>query len=105
MELSPLLADDTAGSIEAAQQIYQQADRPNLFIKIPGTPAGIPAIEESIFAGVPVNITLLFSREQYLAAAEAYMRGIERRVAAGRDARRRLGCFGVRQSLGPRCGR
>lgn len=87
MELSPLLADDTAGSIEAAQQIYRQADRPNLFIKIPGTPAGIPAIEESIFEGVPVNITLLFSREQYLAAAEAYMRGIERRVAAGLHAR------------------
>ena len=87
MELSPLLADDTAGSIQAAQQIYRQADRPNLFIKIPGTPAGIPAIEESIFEGVPVNITLLFSREQYLAAAEAYLRGLERRVAAGRHAR------------------
>ena len=87
MELSPLLADDTAGSIEAAKQIYQQADRPNLFVKIPGTPAGIPAIEESIFDGVPVNVTLLFSREQYLAAAEAYLRGIERRVAAGLNAR------------------
>jgi transaldolase len=86
MELSPLLADDTAGSVKAAKRIYQQADRTNLFVKIPGTPAGIPAIEESIFAGVPVNVTLLFSREQYLAAAEAYMRGIERRIAAGRDA-------------------
>jgi transaldolase len=84
MELSPLLADDTARSIEAAAQIYQQAGRANLFVKIPGTPAGIPAIEESIFAGVPINVTLLFSREQYLAAAEAYLRGIERRVAAGR---------------------
>jgi transaldolase len=84
MEVSPLLANDTAATIEAATRIYRQADRPNLFIKIPGTPAGIPAIEESIFAGVPVNVTLLFSREQYLAAAEAYMRGIERRLAAGR---------------------
>ncbi len=86
MELSPLLADDTARSIEAATQIYKQAGRANLFVKIPGTPAGIPAIEESIFAGVPINVTLLFSREQYLAAAEGYMRGIERRIAAGRDA-------------------
>ena len=85
MELSPLLADDTAGSIEAAARIYQQGGRPNLFIKIPGTPAGVPAIEESIFAGVPINVTLLFSREQYVAVAEAYMRGIERRIAAGRD--------------------
>ena len=87
MELSPLLADDSAASIDAAAQIYRQAGRANLFVKIPGTPAGIPAIEESIFAGVPVNVTLLFSREQYLAAAEAYMRGIERRIAAGLDAR------------------
>ena len=87
MELSPLLADDTARSIEAASQIYQQAGRANLFVKIPGTPAGIPAIEESIFAGVPINVTLLFSREQYLAAAEAYLRGLERRLAAGLDAR------------------
>lgn len=87
MELSPLLADDTAGSIESATQIYRQAARENLFVKIPGTMAGIPAIEESIFAGVPVNVTLLFSREQYLAAAEAYLRGIERRVSAGLDAR------------------
>lgn len=87
MELSPLLADDTAGSVESAAQIYRQAGRANLFVKIPGTPAGIPAIEESIFAGVPVNVTLLFSREQYLAAAEAYMRGIERRLTAGLDVR------------------
>ena len=87
MELSPLLADDTARSIEAAAQVYQQGGRANLFIKIPGTPAGVPAIEESIFAGVPINVTLLFSREQYLASAEAYLRGIERRVAAGLDAR------------------
>ena len=62
---------------------HARADRPNLFIKIPGTPEGLPAIEEAIFAGVPVNVTLLFSREQYLAAADAWLRGIERRIAAG----------------------
>lgn len=87
LEVSPLLADDTAGTIKAAVQLHTLAKRPNLFIKIPGTPAGIPAIEETIFAGVPVNVTLLFSREHYIAAAEAYMRGIERRIAAGRDPR------------------
>ena len=87
MEISPLLATDTAGSIAAAARIHRQGNRPNLFIKIPGTPAGIPAIEESIFAGVPINVTLLFSCEQYLAAAEAYLRGIERRIAAGLDSR------------------
>lgn len=87
IELSPLLASNTAGSIEAAARIYRQADRPNLFVKIPGTPEGVPAIEESVFAGVPINVTLLFSREQYLAAAEAYLRGIERRLAAGLDPR------------------
>jgi transaldolase len=85
MEVSPLLARDTAGSIAAALEIHAQAERPNLFVKLPGTPEGIPAIEEAIFAGVPINVTLLFSREQYLAAAEAYLRGIERRIAAGRD--------------------
>ena len=85
LEVSPLLADDTAATIEAAVQLHARAKRPNLFIKIPGTSAGLPAIEESIFAGVPVNVTLLFSREQYVAAAEAYMRGIERRIAAGLD--------------------
>ena len=85
LEVSPLLADDTAGTIQAAVQLHAQAQRPNLFIKIPGTRAGIPAIEETIFAGVPVNVTLLFSREHYIAAAEAYMRGIERRIAAGLD--------------------
>ena len=87
MEISPLLANDTTGSIEAAARIYRQADRPNLFIKIPGTPEGVPAIEESIYAGVPINVTLLFSCEQYLASAEAYLHGIERRIAAGRDPR------------------
>jgi len=85
LEVSPLLADDTAATIKAAIQLHARAQRPNLFIKIPGTRAGIPAIEESIFAGVPVNVTLLFSREHYVAAAEAYMRGIERRIAAGLD--------------------
>jgi transaldolase len=83
LELSPLLAYDTAKSIAEAKQLHAEAGRPNFFIKIPGTPQGIPAIEESIFAGVPINVTLLFSREQYLAAAEAYLRGIERRLAAG----------------------
>jgi len=83
LELSPTLADDTHGSINSAVQLYARAKRPNLFIKIPGTRKGIPAIEETIFAGVPVNVTLLFSREQYIATAEAYMRAIERRIAAG----------------------
>ncbi len=87
MEVSPLLADDTRATLEAARHIHTLADRPNLYVKIPGTPAGVPAIEEAIFAGVPVNVTLLFSREQYLAVAEAYMRGIERRIAAKLDPR------------------
>ncbi len=85
LEVSPLLAYDTAKTIAAAKDLHARAGRPNLFIKIPGTPEGLPAIEESIFAGVPVNVTLLFSREQYQAAAEAYLRGIERRIAAGLD--------------------
>ena len=85
MEVSPLLANDTQGSIKAAARIHEQADRPNLYVKIPGTPEGIPAIEESIFDGVPINVTLLFSRDQYVAAAHAYLRGIARRIAAGRD--------------------
>ena len=87
LELSPLLVNDTGASVKAAGQLHAQADRPNLFIKIPGTPAGVPAIEESIFSGVPINVTLLFSCEQYLAAAHAYMRGIERRIDAGLDPR------------------
>ena len=85
LEVSPLLADDTTDTIKAAVELHGRAKRPNLFIKIPGTREGIPAIEETIFAGVPVNVTLLFSREQYVAAAEAYMRGIERRIDAGLD--------------------
>ena len=87
LEVSPLLADDTAGTIRAAARLHARAQRSNLFIKIPGTPAGIAAIEETIFAGVPVNVTLLFSREHYIAAAEAYMRGIERRIAAGLESK------------------
>jgi transaldolase len=85
LELSPLLAYDTAKSIAQAKRLHAEAGRPNFFIKIPGTPEGVPAIEESIFAGVPINVTLLFSREQYLAVAEAYLRGIERRLAAGQN--------------------
>lgn len=80
MEVSPLLADDVSGTVEAARQIHRQAARDNLFVKIPGTAAGVKAIEESIFAGVPVNVTLLFSASQYEAVANAWMRGIERRL-------------------------
>ena len=87
MEISPLLVADTAGSIAAARRIHDQGHRPNLFVKIPGTPEGVPAIEESIFTGVPINVTLLFSCDQYVAAANAWLRGIERRMAAGLDPR------------------
>jgi transaldolase len=80
LEVSPLLAYDTATTIAAAKDLSSRGGRPNLFIKIPGTPEGLPAIEEAIFAGVSVNVTLLFSREQYLAAADAYAKGIERRM-------------------------
>jgi transaldolase len=83
LEVSPLLAHDTARTLAAAKELSGRAGRHNLFIKIPGTKEGAPAIEEAIFAGVPVNVTLLFSREHYIAAAEAYLRGIERRIAAG----------------------
>jgi transaldolase len=83
LEVSPLLAHDTASTLAAAKDLHTRAGRPNLLIKIPGTKEGLPAIEEAIFAGVPVNVTLLFSREHYVAAAEAYLRGIERRIAAG----------------------
>ena len=82
LEVSPLLAYDTASTLAQAKDLCARAARPNLFIKIPGTREGLPAIEEAIFAGVPVNVTLLFSREQYVAAAEAFLRGIERRIAA-----------------------
>jgi transaldolase len=84
LEVSPLLAYNTAHTIEAANRLSKRAARSNLFIKIPGTPEGVRAIEV-IFDGVPVNVTLLYSREHYMAAAEAYMRGIERRLVAGLD--------------------
>jgi len=83
LEVSPHLAYDTASTLAAAKELHARAGRPNLFIKIPGTKEGLPAVEEAIFAGVPVNVTLLFSREHYLAAAEAFLRGIERRIEAG----------------------
>jgi transaldolase len=83
LEVSPLLAHDTNSTLAAARDLHRRGGKPNLFIKIPGTPEGIPAIEAAIFAGVPVNVTLLFSREQYIAAAEAYLRGVERRIQAG----------------------
>ena len=83
LEVSPLLAHDTARTLAAAKTLHARAGRPNLLIKIPGTKEGLPAIEEAIFAGVPINVTLLFSHEHYLAAADAFLRGIERRVAAG----------------------
>jgi len=85
LEVSPKLADDTEATIEQAAKLHSEAGRDNLFIKIPGTEAGLPAIEETIFAGIPVNVTLLFDREQYLAAADAYLKGIERRIEAGLD--------------------
>jgi transaldolase len=85
LEVSPLLVHDTRGTIQAAASLHAQAARKNLFIKIPGTAEGIPAIEETIYQGIPVNVTLLFSREQYLAAAEAYMKGIERRLNDGKS--------------------
>ena len=83
LEVSPLLAHDTASTLAAARDLHARASRPNLLIKIPGTKEGLPAIEEAIFAGIPINVTLLFSREHYLAAAEAFLRGIERRIAGG----------------------
>jgi transaldolase len=83
LEVSPLLARDTVRTLGAARELHQMAQRPNLFIKIPGTPEGLPAIEEAVFEGIPINVTLLFSREQYLAAAEAFLRGIERRIEDG----------------------
>ena len=83
LEVSPLLAHDTKSTVAEAKDLHTRAQRPNLFIKIPGTKEGLPAIEEAIFAGIPINVTLLFSAEQYVAAADAYMRGIERRIEAG----------------------
>ena len=85
LEVSPLLADDASSTIDQAAELHAKAERDNLFIKIPGTTAGLEAIEESIFAGIPINVTLLFDDKQYLAAADAYMKGIERRIEAGLD--------------------
>lgn len=86
LEVSPLLADDTGATIDAARALHARVARPNLFVKIPGTPAGLPAIEEAIFAGIPINVTLLFSAAQVAAAADAWLRGIERRIDAGLSA-------------------
>ena len=83
LEVSPLLAYDAKNTVAQAKALHKKANRRNLFIKIPGTKEGAPAIEEAIFSGVPVNVTLLFSRDHYVAAAEAYMRGLERRISAG----------------------
>jgi transaldolase len=83
LEVSPLLAYDTASTLAAAKELFARANRPNLLIKIPGTKQGLPAIEEAIFAGIPINVTLLFSDDHYLAAAEAFLRGVERRIGAG----------------------
>ncbi len=85
LEVSPLLAYDTKSTLAMAKDLHARAGKPNLLIKIPGTTEGLPAIEEAIFAGIPINVTLLFSREHYVAAAQAYHRGIERRIAAGLD--------------------
>ena len=85
LEVSPLLAHDTTTTLKVARELHARAGRANLYIKIPGTKEGLPAVEEAIFAGVPINVTLLFSREHYVAAAEAYLRGIERRIAVGLD--------------------
>src|SRR6202041_2906462 len=83
--VSPLLAHDTETTLAEAKDLHARAARPNLFIKIPGTKEGLPAIEEAIFAGIPINVTLLFSREHYVAAAEAFLRGVERRIEKGLD--------------------
>ena len=101
LEVSPLLADDDQATIKQAAELYGRAEE-NFFIKIPGTIAGHKAIEETIFAGIPVNVTLLFSTEQYLGAADAYMRGIERRIEAGLNPDVRVGRLAVRQPLGRR---
>jgi transaldolase len=83
LEVSPLLANDTARTITVARELHRRSSKPNLLIKIPGTPEGLPAIEAAIFSGIPVNVTLLLSSQQYVAAAEAYLRGVERRIEAG----------------------
>ena len=102
LEVSPLLAYDTQATIAQARSLHLRTDRANLFIKIPGTPEGLPAIEEAIYAGIPINVTLLFDRDQYLAAADAYLRGLERRVADGLRAGRLLGRVDLHEPLGRR---
>lgn len=102
LEVPPSLAHDTLETLAAAKDLSARADRLNVFIKIPGTPEGLPAIEEAIFAGVPINVTLLFSVEQYIAAAEAYIRGIERRIESGPESDGRVCSFTIHQPLG-RC--
>jgi transaldolase len=103
LEVSPLLAHNTTGTLAAARALHNRAARPNLFIKIPGTSEGLPAIEEAIFAGIPVNVTLLFSGEQYVAAAEAYMRGIERRIGCRAQSRCWFRGVTLCQPLGRSC--
>ena len=105
LEVSPLLADDTQATIQQAAKLHAQAGRDNVYIKIPGTPAGLPSIEESIYAGIPVNVTLLFSGDQYLAAADAYLKGIERRVAEGLEPGGPLGRLALHEPLGRQGGR
>ena len=102
LEVSPTLADDTEGTIAEAKRLHGQAARPNVLIKVPGTKAGVVAIEELIAAGIPINVTLLFSREHYLAAADAYLKGLERRVEKERTPEHRLGRLAVRLALGRR---
>ena len=102
LEVSPLLAYDTAKSLAAAKELHARAGRPNLLIKIPGTKEGLPAIEEAIFSGIPINVTLLFSSDHYLAAAEAFLRGVERRMEAGLRPECRLGGVCFYQPLGRR---
>ncbi len=100
LEVSPLLAYDTTQTVAAAKALHARAGRPNLFIKIPGTPEGLPAITEAIAAGIPVNVTLLFSADHYRAAAEAYLDGVERRVATRARSRGRIGGVGLHVALG-----
>lgn len=86
IEVSPLLAYDTESTLKSAREIHRKVNRPNVFIKIPGTPEGVPAIEAAIAEGIPINVTLLFSAEQYEASAMAYLRGIETRIKKGLNA-------------------
>ena len=102
LEVSPLLASDAKSTLAEAKDLHARANRPNLFIKIPGTADGLAAIEESIFAGIPINVTLLFSAKQYRAAADAWLRGVERRIEAGLNPQVAIGGLTVRQPLG--CG-